>query len=99
MSKTIIPAKVDTHDTHYVVFLDIANECDGNDVSPFSVAHSKETALEYFRSQLPSIRKVAEGAGYAVYRDDDNCFEAGKEGEYCVEHIALYVKEVKENEE
>lgn len=78
---------------HYVVYSEeIENYAFSHCV--VGVYHSEEAAQKAFKERVNSVeRKLAENCRYDIYTDNDKCFAAGEDGEYVVDHVAVYILE------
>lgn len=81
--------------THFVVILDSAyNYGQFNHI--IAVKHTYEEAKAVFDANVDEEKEYAERNGFTIYDDEDDLFDAGRNGEWSMYHTKLYIEEVTE---
>lgn len=75
---------------HYAIIKSTAHACDEN-ILLLAITHSEEEARKIFLNEVKIERIFAIGHGYVFYADTETEFEAGEEGKFCENHVAVYI--------
>ena len=83
-----------SHQKHWVVYAEWCVDYQaGHKI--IGVCHSKEEAVEVFKSRVRSdYRLDAQENGYTIYDDTDSYFDSGDDGDYVKDHICVGIEEV-----
>ncbi len=81
---------------HYVIIneWELDDQCESG-VEVMGVYHTKEEAVEAFKTFVQGERDLADSRGWEVYEDDCDRHDAGALGFYANEHSVLFIAEVK----
>lgn len=77
---------------HYIVLCDYCIDGESG-VEIIGVRHSKSEAIALYKEQLKTERKNAGNNGYDCIDEVADRFDAYVDGDYCMNHISLYIDE------
>ncbi len=80
--------------THFVLLAEWCIDYDGG-TEIVGVYHDEEEAKKAFKNRVTTNEKIlAEQYDYKIYTDTEYEFDAGEDGEHCVNHITLQLIKV-----